>query len=142
LKHFERVHGVTRYQIWEAAKNTQTAIEAAALLGMPYKYFVKIAKEMNVFKEPSVQREITLQEILEGKHPGYSTTRLKERLIEELKWVYECSECGLSEWRGKSLVLQLDHIDGNNSNHRLENLRLLCPNCHSQTETFAGRNNN
>lgn len=52
---------------------------------------------------------------------------------------YQCSICGISEWQGKQLVLQLDHINGDNKDNRIENLRWLCPNCHSQTETFCGK---
>ena len=51
-----------------------------------------------------------------------------------------CEECDLSEWRGKPLSIQIDHRNGIRDDHRLENLRMLCPNCHSQTETFAARN--
>lgn len=51
-----------------------------------------------------------------------------------------CAICQLTTWLGKPLSLQLDHIDGNKHNNDLSNLRLLCPNCHSQTDTFAGRN--
>lgn len=52
----------------------------------------------------------------------------------------KCAECGLApEWRGKKLVFPVDHIDGDWGNNELENLRLLCPNCHSQTATFSGR---
>jgi hypothetical protein len=54
-------------------------------------------------------------------------------------YVCECGNDG--HWENKKLVLQLDHIDGDNTNNLLENLRWMCPNCHSQTETFAGRNN-
>ena len=56
----------------------------------------------------------------------------------------KCSECGQeSTWNNKPLSLQLDHIDGNSDNNDLSNLRLLCPNCHTQTETFgnAGKGN-
>ena len=53
---------------------------------------------------------------------------------------YRCSECGLADtWNNKKLVLQLDHINGISSDHRKENLRWLCPNCHTQTPTYAGK---
>lgn len=53
---------------------------------------------------------------------------------------YQC-ECGLGpEWQGKPLTLQLDHINGDHQDDRLENLRFLCPNCHTQTPTWGHRN--
>jgi len=53
---------------------------------------------------------------------------------------FRCAECdNVGEWRGRPLTLQLDHVNGIYNDNRLENLRWLCPNCHSQTETFAGR---
>ena len=51
-----------------------------------------------------------------------------------------CEWCGLSEWRGKPLALELHHVNGDGLDNRLENLLLLCPNCHSQTDTWGGRN--
>ena len=78
---------------------------------------------------------------LSKKQVKDKSQRLKKKLVSEnlLKW--ECAECGnMGVHNGKPLTLQLDHIDGNAMNHLLENLRFLCPNCHSQTETFAGRN--
>ena len=72
---------------------------------------------------------------------GYTSLRtLKRRLIADGMLEPRCSECGLSEWQGSRLCLVLDHINGNPRDHRLENLRMLCPNCNSQTSTFAGRN--
>lgn len=65
---------------------------------------------------------------------------LKRRLIREGLMNDKCS-CGqLPMWNGEILVMQLDHINGKNTDNRIENLRLLCPNCHSQTATFGGRN--
>jgi 5-methylcytosine-specific restriction endonuclease McrA len=55
---------------------------------------------------------------------------------------YECSMCGINEWQGHKLSLDLDHIDGDTFNNDLENLRYLCPNCHSTTPTYRGRNIN
>lgn len=52
---------------------------------------------------------------------------------------YSCSECGLTEWNGKKITLDLDHINGNGKEHRKNNLRFLCPNCHSQTDTFRNK---
>jgi hypothetical protein len=53
---------------------------------------------------------------------------------------YKCSCCGIKDWNEKSIRLQIDHIDGNNKNDVIENFRYLCPNCHTQTETWGVRN--
>lgn len=71
---------------------------------------------------------------------GKSRQNIKQRLIRAGILENRCQECGLSEWRGKRLSVQIDHINGIRNDNRLENLRMLCPNCHSQTETFAGYN--
>lgn len=52
---------------------------------------------------------------------------------------YKCKCCGITEWLGNPITLQLDHINGTHTDCRFENLRLLCANCHSQTDTYAGR---
>lgn len=66
---------------------------------------------------------------------------VKRRLLSEGILENKCSECGLDpNWNGKPIVMVLDHINGVNNDNRVENLRLLCPNCNSQTPTFAGRN--
>lgn len=69
-----------------------------------------------------------------------SCQQLKRRLIKESIFEDKCVVCGQgSEWNGKDLVLQLDHINGDHDDNRLDNLRIICPNCHTQTPTFSGR---
>ena len=82
----------------------------------------------------------SLDDILVENSTYSNPTRLKKRLLREGLLVNSCGKCGgLPEWNGDKLVLQLDHINGINTDNRIGNLRLLCPNCHSQTDTFSGR---
>ena len=62
----------------------------------------------------------------------------RTRVIEEQN--HKCNGCKIDTWRGKPIILELEHKDGNNKNNIRENLEALCPNCHSQTETWRGRN--
>lgn len=68
------------------------------------------------------------------------TKGLKTRIRKENLLSWKCAVCNINSWEGKELSLQLDHINGINDDNRLENLRFLCPNCHSQTDTYCGRN--
>jgi len=71
---------------------------------------------------------------------NYSRTALKKRLIFENIIDYKCSLCSIIDvWNENPISLQLDHINGINNDNRLENLRFLCPNCHSQTDNYAGK---
>lgn len=71
----------------------------------------------------------------------HSGGHIRERILKYNLLPYKCACCGnIGEWQGKQLRLQVDHINGDHNDNRLENLRFLCPNCHAQTETFAGKN--
>ncbi len=114
------------------------------------KVVVKMAAEMNLDTSHIVgwsksaytpQPKRTLEEVLVKNSPHIaSPNHIKKRLLKEGILQNECVICGISTYNNKPLILQMDHINGDNRDHRLENLRLLCPNCHSQTDTYTGRN--
>ncbi len=70
----------------------------------------------------------------------HSRSVLRRYIIKHDKLPYKCAMCGITHWNDKLLSLELDHINGINYDNRLENLRFLCPNCHSQTDTYGSRN--
>jgi hypothetical protein len=87
-------------------------------------------------KEIGPQRPI--QDYLSNKF-SIQSHKLRKRLIREGIMKHECNSCGLSKWLDKPIPLELEHKDGNHSNNLLENLELLCPNCHAQTPTYRRR---
>jgi len=87
-------------------------------------------------------KQLTPNEKLFKQDSSASNELLRKRISQDHLLEYQCSTCGLDEWRGKFLGLDLDHINGDNRDNRLENLRFLCPNCHSQTDTYKGKNIN
>jgi hypothetical protein len=74
-----------------------------------------------------------------GKEIQFRSGDWTRRILAEVKG-YSCNCCGISSWNGKTLVLEVNHIDGDAINNHLDNLEFLCPNCHSQTETYRARN--
>jgi 5-methylcytosine-specific restriction endonuclease McrA len=131
----------------DAISSSNSMAEAAKKLDMPFMTFKRRAVELGVYKTnqggkgSNKGRQYHTADILLGNHPSYKTSMLKKRLVTEGILVYNCTSCGMGdEWNGDPIVLQLDHINGIHDDHRLENLRLLCPNCHSQTDTWCGRN--
>lgn len=98
-------------------------------------------KFKGIRRERTGQKGKDINEIL-TINSNYSQHALKRRLLKEELLEYVCEKCkNEGEWMGEKIVLQLDHKNGVNSDNRLENLRFLCPNCHSQTKTYAGKNN-
>lgn len=99
---------------------------------------IKLGCCSNIGRKFSVKK-IPLENIL-IENSNFNRTHLKERLIKENKLHYKCRDCGnIGEWNNKKMSLQLEHINGIHNDNRLENLCFLCPNCHSQTDTYAGK---
>lgn len=82
----------------------------------------------------------TLEELLVENSRVINTHDLKKRLIKFGLLDEQCAQCNLTEWNDLPAPLELDHINGYRSDNRIENLRLLCPNCHAQTDTYCGKN--
>ncbi len=137
---------ITRDEIEIALQGTLSMRAAAAKLPYNFKTFRTYALKYGLYKPNPAGKGVAksqpmfpLEDVLANKHPGYHSYKLKYRLINELGWDWECHLCKLTEWMGKQCPLELDHMDGNNKNNSLSNLRLLCPNCHAQTSTYRNK---
>lgn len=92
-------------------------------------------------KKNNFKSKISLKEILVENSLFSNTTILKNKLFKSGVKKRKCESCGQGEvWNGKKMALHLDHINGVNNDNRIENLRILCPNCHSTTKTYGGKN--
>lgn len=141
-----------------AVEKSFSIAQALTLLGLDpsggsnYRNFNKSIKTFNIDtshftgqghlkdKTHSWSKKTPLDKILVEDSSWNYTNGLRLRLIKENILANVCSECGISDWNGKPISLHLDHINGKRKDNRIENLQILCPNCHSQTNTYCGKN--
>ena len=151
-----RIHGkrlvLTKNMILNSQENTKSAAEAARWLGVSFNTYKKWAKQYNVFEQHKNQEgvgikkgwatyKVPIDDIITGERQPpdrYSFSVLKKRLIEEGYFQDECHNCAYNEINLKTekTCLNLDFKDGNTKNFKMDNLRLLCPNCYL---SFNGR---
>ena len=132
----------------ETCKESDSMAQAAVKLGLHFNTFKRHAIRLGCYETNQSGKGMTkkgypkfeLTDILDGNHPHFQTYKLKHRMLKEGLIENVCEVCGINSWFGKQINMELDHIDGDRSNHKIENLRMLCPNCHSQTETYRSKN--
>ena len=129
--------------IEEAIKSSGSMREAALKLEMPFSTFKIKAKKLGVYKpNQGAKGKSKPRQPIFVENGTTSNGVIKKRIVDDNLMDYKCNSCGIDEWQGQKMMLELDHINGNNRDNQLTNLRLLCPNCHSQTPTYRGRNIN
>ena len=135
----------------EICQKSQSMTQACVELGMHFNTFKKYAIQLNCYcpnqshkgrKLGPKENQILTKDILAGKYPHYQTYKLKLRLLNEGIFQDGCQICGWCQ-KTEGMIYspcELHHIDGNPHNHKLENLILICPNCHSLTDNYRSKN--
>jgi hypothetical protein len=138
----------TDEQLIDAVKTSKTKAEVTEKLGLKppgsYTIITKYIKLLNLdtshfnsYLNTHAKVILRKNEELFVENGISNRNTVRRRIIDEKILPYKCSMCGISDWQDKPLSLQLDHINGIPTDHRLENLRFLCPNCHTQTGTYS-----
>lgn len=131
-------------EIIDACSTYDTMLQAAKSINIPYSTFKRKAISLGVWNTnqggKNIKRGHTypLSDYFENKR-GVTSYNLKLRLFAEGVKTKQCEECSIEDWCNKKISFELHHVDGDSKNNRLDNLKILCPNCHSQTDNFRFR---
>lgn len=144
----------TEQQLRDAIASSSSKHEALIKLGVVaeggnYRVVNKAIKRYNIDISHMIKKGWSKGKTIGPKRPitDYLSNKysiqshpLRKRLISEGYKSHRCENCDLTKWLEKPIPLELDHINGNHEDNSLHNLRLLCPNCHSTTSTYRGKN--
>ena len=137
-----KVKHISRDEFIKVCNDELTMARAATKLDLHFNTFKKYALMYDCYQTNQSGKGINknIPKRID-KLENYATrASVRKEILKNGLLDYKCNSCGIDQWNGKSISLELDHINGKRDDHRLENLQFLCPNCHSQTKTFRGRN--
>jgi len=134
---------ITKEEIEEAAKETTSYVLMGQFLNISRQTAKSLVEKFNIdisHFRPSRGRKLGIKDILTNGTKARNAT-VFHCILDNNLLLKECAKCKLKDkWNGRPIRLNLHHINGNNKDNRIENLQILCPNCHSQTDNFTGRN--
>ncbi len=131
----------TKRKISESSLKKSKPSRQSKLLNLEDKNIVRQLNLLNrnVRTEEGFKRHLTnIDKLKSEDYSNLSFERLRKRVI--IDQDYKCKKCNLDKWLGENITFELNHIDGDNKNNSKENLEILCPNCHSLTPNWRGKN--
>lgn len=140
---------IPQEEFTKVCNESRSMAQAAATLGLHYDTFRKYAKKYGCYNtnqagkgiKKKIQPKVWDLEKWNNNELIHTTRNVIRKWILKLNLLpYKCNICEISEWNGKPIGLELNHINGDGWEHRKSNLEWICPNCHSQTDSFRGKN--